>query len=270
MRADYTEAPAPGAAAPAAGRPVTTPEPRATDGVSEQAPAGDLAKDKLSLPLDATTRPWRDQSGERQKITRKEMKLEAEDVEDAHERAVSIITKADGYVDTEELRINERGEGEAVISARVPVDALDGVVAQLRELGKVVTLQGESEDRTKEYNARGQSIRDLAEREMALVAQYEQEKDRYRKQQLYAQIQSVRAQIRGQKPGLLDLSDQTHFAFLNVTIVQATGPRQFLHRISGSVPTAAAWLAISAIFWVPLLVVVIALWRRVAAGPKAV
>ena len=215
-------------------------------------------------------RPWRDDSGERQKITRKDMKVAVDDIEDAHERAASIITRAKGYVDTEEMRVNERGEGESVINARVPVEGLDGVVSQLRELGKVLELRGESEDRTNEYYARGQSIRELAEQEMQLVAKYEKEENRTRKRQLYYQIQAIRNQIRGQKGPLKELSNQTHFAFLSLVLTQAEGPRQFLHRLSQSVPTAGAWLAISAIFWVPVLLVVVAVWRRVAGRSKAI
>jgi len=210
-------------------------------------------------------RPWRDESGERQKVTRKDMRVAVDDIEDAHERAASIITQVDGYVDTEDMEINERGEGQAVLTARVPVDALDGVIAQLRELGKVLELRGESEDRTNEYYSRGQSIRELAEREMQLVAKYEAETNRSRKQQLLWEIQSLRQQIRAQKAPLKALSSETHFAFLTLTLTQAEGPRQFLHRLAGSVPTAAAWLAISAIFWVPVLLVVVFIWRRATA-----
>jgi hypothetical protein len=215
-------------------------------------------------------RPWRDDSGERQKITRKDMKVAVDDIEDAHERAASIITRAKGYVDTEEMRVNERGEGESVINARVPIEGLDGVVSQLRELGKVLELRGESEDRTNEYTSRGASIRALAEEEMRLVAKYEKEESRSRKQQLLWQIRSIREQIKGQKGPLKELSNQTHFAFLSLVLTQAEGPRQFLHRLSQSVPTAGAWLAISAIFWVPVLLVVVAVWRKVGGRSKSV
>jgi hypothetical protein len=244
---------------------------RARDGVvageainSIYAPV-DRKVDSIADAAAPSDRPWRDESGERQKVTRKEMRVAVDDIEDAHERAASIITKVDGYVDTEDMEINERGEGQAVLTARVPVDALDGVIAQLRELGKVLELRGESEDRTNEYYSRGQSIRELAEREMQLVAQYEAETNRSRKQQLLWEIQSLRQQIRAQKAPLKALSSETHFAFLTLTLTQAEGPRQFLHRLAGSVPTAAAWLAISAIFWVPVLLVVVFIWRRATA-----
>ncbi|MBM3477098.1 MAG: DUF4349 domain-containing protein, partial [Armatimonadetes bacterium] len=249
------------------------------EGVVDGTPSREYARDELYAPVTAKVdylndtngdRPWRDDSGERQKITRKEMKVAVEDIEDTHERAASIITRAKGYVDTEEMRVNERGEGESVINARVPIEGLDGVVSQLRELGKVLELRGESEDRTNEYASRGQSIRELAEEEMRLIAKYEQEESRSRRQQLYYQIQAIRNQIKNQKAPLKELSNQTHFAFLSLTLVQAEGPRQFLHRLSRSVPTAGAWLAISAIFWVPVLLVVVAVWRKVAGRARSV
>jgi hypothetical protein len=213
----------------------------------------------------AVARPWRDESGERQKLTRKDLKLGVDSVEEAHQRVASIITKAKGFVDTEEFRVDEHGEGQSVLNARVPVDALDGVIEQLRELGKVLELRGESEDRTQEYYTQGQSIRDLAQREQTLVPKYQNESNRRRKQQLYYDIQSIRQQMRNAKLPLKELSRETHFAYLAVTLTQAEGPRQFLHKVAGSVPTAGAWLAVSAIFWVPVLLVAMLVWRRLAA-----
>ncbi|MGQ9732803.1 MAG: DUF4349 domain-containing protein [Candidatus Zipacnadales bacterium] len=214
-------------------------------------------------------RPWRDESGERKRMLHTDMKIEVNDVEDAHERATAIIGRAEGYVEREELRLNPRGESEAVLYARVPVKALEGVIAQLRKLGKTISLYGESEDRTDEYYARGLSIRELAEREVALVAEYERETNRSRRQQLKWEIDALRAQIRQQKSPLKALSKEVHFASLTLTIVRARGPRQFLYRLAENVPTAAAWVAISAIFWIPTMVTIIAVWRRVA-GRSAV
>jgi hypothetical protein len=211
----------------------------------------------------APARPWRDESGERQKITQKEMEVEVKDVEGAHERATSIIEKANGYVQTEELRVDEGERSGAHLVARVPIESLDGVVAQLRELGKVVKLIGESDDRTKEYYARGAQIRELGAKECQLVEEYEKETNRYRRQELYRQIMAIRAQNRQEKEPLVELSDQTHFAFLDLTLTEAGGPGRFLSRVLGKAGTAALWLAVSAIFWVPAMLVLILVWRQV-------
>lgn len=258
----------PGHIGPGDGGPAASPpmgnvdvEPRPTRAPSY--PRAEL-EEQYYTPIGPPERPWRDESGERQKVARKEMKLEVRDVDDAHERAVSIIISAKGYVENEEMQINERGEGESVINARVPVDALEGVVSRLKELGKVIELRGESEDRTDEYYSGGQNIRNLAEEEMRLVDLYEKEENPTRKRVLLSQIQSIRRQIREQKVPLKALARDTHFAYLTLTLTQATGPWQFLHRMGQSVPVAAAWLGVSAIFWLPALLIVLLIWRKVA------
>lgn len=211
----------------------------------------------------ALAKPWRDESGERQKITRKEMEVEVKDVEEAHERATSLIEGGGGYVQTEELRIDQGERDEAHLVARVPIANLSDVVSQLRKLGKVRKLIGESDDRTKEYASRGASIRELGAKECELVEKYEKEKNRYRKQQLYQQIMAIREQNRQAKQPLLELSDKTHLASLDLTLVEAGGPGRFLAEVCSNAGTAALWLAVSAIFWVPALLVITLVWNQV-------
>ena len=208
------------------------------------------------------TKPWRDTSGERQKVTRKEMEVEVDKVEEAYDRAASIINKADGYVANEEVEVREKGQSRAHLSARVPVDRLDGVIAQLRELGKVVKLVGESEDVTKRYRGEGSNIRGLGAREDDLVAQYEKETNRYRKRELYQQIMALRAENGGRKQNLNDLSEQTHLADLELTLTEKAGPGRFLWHTFKNAGEVGAWLGATAIFWVPILVVVLLFWRR--------
>jgi len=212
-------------------------------------------------------KPWRDDSGDRQKITRKEMEIEAPDVQRAYDRAVSVIEKARGYVETEDVRMDRRSRERAHLVARIPVDRLDGVVAQLRELGRVVLLIGESDDRTKEYYTEGSVIRDLGAKEVELVDKYEREKDPYTKQQLYNQIMAVREQNRGKKLPLMALSEETHLATLDLTLLAEAGPLPFLRGVARNAGTAAAWFGASAIFWLPVLIIVLVAWRRRVAAP---
>jgi len=219
--------------------------------------------EQLTGGAGAPTKPWRDTSDERQKITRKEMEIEVRDVEDAHGRATSIIESAGGYVETEEVQLGQNDRSQAHLVARVPVTNLNDVVGQLRKLGKVLSLVGESDDRTKEYASRGAAIRELGARECELVEKYEKEKNRYRRQQLYQQIMAIREQNKQAKQPLLELSDKTHLASLDLTMVEAGGPGRFLSNVFGNAGTAALWLAVSAIFWVPALLVITLLWRQI-------
>lgn len=210
----------------------------------------------------APDKPWRDTSAERQKVTHKQLDLEVQDVEEAYGRSVAIIEKADGYVDTDEITVEHSGVKRARISARIPVKNLEGTLAQLRDLGEVVSLVGQSEDRTKEYQGRGADIRDLGARECELVDQYLKERDRHRKRALYQQIMAIREQNKQRKQALTELSDQTHYAFLDLTLLEKGGPGPFLARMLENTGTVAGWLGATAIFWVPVLVLVALFWRR--------
>ena len=208
-------------------------------------------------------KPWRDDSGQRQKITRRELELAVEDVEEAYDRSASIIEKAAGYVDTEEIRIDEESKKkQAIVSARVPVDRLDDVVDSLRELGEVVRLVGESEDRTKEYYGQGSNIRELGARECELVDKYLKEKNRSRKRELYRQIMALREQNKQRKDTLQDLSEQTHFAYLELTLVQKFGPRAFLNDTAERMVLIASWVGATAMFWAPIVLIALVIWRR--------
>jgi len=266
--------PAAKAKAESAGQPVQFKREEAPPGQPGAAPAGAAATmpppaadegNSWNAEPAAPAKPWRDYSTGRQKITRKEMALEVKDVEDAYDDACRIIEKAGGYVDTEDLRVEERGPDRARLMARIPVDRFDGAVSQLRELGKVVRMTGESEDKTKEYQGRGESIRGLGAKEEELVAKYEAERNRYRKQQLYEQIMALRANNAGQKSALSELSDQTHFAYLELTLSEKGGPGEFLSRTLRNSGSAAAWVGATAIFWVPALVIGFLIYRRTKA-----
>lgn len=208
-------------------------------------------------------KPWRDDSADRQKIAHKELELAVADVEEAYDRSASIIEKAGGYVDTEEIRIDEESKKkQAVISARVPVDRLDDVVDSLRELGEVVRLVGESEDRTKEYYGQGSNIRELGARECELVDKYLKEKNRSRKRELYRQIMALREQNKQRKHTLTGLSEQTHFAYLELTLVQKFGPRAFLNDTAERMVLIASWVGATAMFWAPIVLIAVVVWRR--------
>jgi hypothetical protein len=215
----------------------------------------------------APAKPWRDESGERQRIVHKDMAIEVREVERAHEQAASIIEKAEGYVDSEAMEVLDDAPDYAHLTARVPVKALDGVVAQLRRLGKVTRLVGEGEDQTKAYVTSGSGIRSIAENEMQLVERYEQERNPERKQQLYRQIQALRAENRGRKQQLLRLSDQTHYATLNLTLTEAGGAaRRFLAKLGDNAVKVLGWVGATAVIWLPLLIGAYLLWRRRAAA----
>jgi hypothetical protein len=255
-----------------AGNAVST-EPLRAGQVEAKPAAGTPARQvpsALSPPADsfagdsaAPRKPWRDQSGERQRLVSKEMAVEVDDIERAHEQATGIIEKSGGFVDSEDLQIGEDQRSYAHVQARVPVASLDGVVAQLRRLGHVKRLSGNSEDRTAEYANQGGAIRSEAEREAELVARYEAETNQQRKRGLYSQITALRENRQLEKQQLLGLSNQTHYATLDLTLNEInSGVRRFLKHLGDNALHVTMWVGATAIIWLPLLVIAILLWRR--------
>lgn len=214
------------------------------------------------LPAGGPERPWYDPSDERQKIARTILSLLVTDVQEAYDEAQSLIEKAKGYVEQVDLRLEKDSKREARISARVPVDRLDGVIAQLRDLGEVTLLKTEAQDATREYRGQGAQIREMGATEDELVRRYEAAKDRDAKRRLYAQIMDLRARNRAAKGGLQQLSDKTHLAFLELTLTEKNTPLKFLGSVGGHMTVALGWVAATAIIWLPLLVLGLALLRR--------
>lgn len=207
-------------------------------------------------------RPWRDTSGERQQMISRQMWIETEKVEDAFDRARALIQKAGGFIADESLTVQDSGRSEGHLTARVPVDQIDGVVAQLRELGHVVQLKGQTEDRTEEYYNRGAGIRDLGASEDELVAKYEKETDPAKRRELYQQILDLRQNNQAQKGRLEGLSRDTHLAVLDLTITETAGPGAFLQRVLENSGRAFGWILATAIFWVPVVLLLWWLRRR--------
>ncbi len=217
----------------------------------------------------ALVRPWRDESAERQKKVHQQLEVGVPDVEEAFDRAVDIVERAEGWTENEELRLGEDEEHYAYFTARVPIGKLREVVSQLRALGEVIIYRTESDDVTGEYHGRGAEIRTLGAEEEKLVKQYLEETDRHKKRALYQQIMSLRERNRQKKEAHQALSHQTHFAYLDVTLREKTTPLAFLGEAFSSVGHTLAWVAATAIIWLPLLVLVVVLWQMSRLGQVA-
>jgi len=211
----------------------------------------------------APAAPWEDTGGERQKEVYKRLEMEVEEVEVAHKEAVRIIDGAGGYVAQEDLTTTADSGSEASLSARLPVDRLEDAVARLRDLGRVVGLHGTSEDRTAEYYGRGKQVRESSDEEARIVAQYEKEKDRTKKQALHARLTQVRSKLKSQKEALQELGARTHYATVEVLLTQRAGAGEFVAQVGGRAVLALTWFLATALIWGPLLLLVLTLrWRR--------
>jgi hypothetical protein len=129
-------------------------------------------------------------------------------------------------------------------------------------LGEVTILKTDAQDMTREYRGQGAEIRGRGADEDDLVRQYEAAKDKATKRQLYAQIQSLRANNAATKGNLQDLSEKTHLAYLELTLTEKDTPLKLLSDAAEGAGAALGWVAVTAVIWLPLLVLAFALLRR--------
>ncbi len=206
--------------------------------------------------------PWRDLSGERQVVVDKELELEVKDVEKSYDEARLIVEKHGGFVASDEISIDAHALDTAVLTIRLPKDGFEAAITELRELGRVLKLVGESQDVTREYFSQGAQIRSRADREQMLVEKYEKETNPRKKSQLKAEIEQLRREMRREKEILTKLAEETHWPALQLTLKERGGPAGFLSEMLERSGHALAWVGATAIIWVPLVVLLTLFWGR--------
>lgn len=214
--------------------------------------------------------PWRDFSGERQVITQKQMEIEVADVERAYDEARAIVEKHGGFVASDRVSIAEGQRDTAHLTIRVPVGSFESAITDLRQLGEVVRLVGESADVTEEYYTRGAETRERADREQWLIDRLENARTEAQRRQLRQQLAALRAEMKQEKELLTNLAEQTHWPVLELVLNENTGPGGFFARMLSESLTALAWVGATAVIWVPIVVLLTLFWRRrVPAAPRS-
>jgi len=210
--------------------------------------------------------PWRDFSGDRQVISTKDMELEVRDVERAYDEARAIVEKHGGFVASDRITIDESERDVAHLTIRLPVGSFESAITDLRQLGDVVRLVGESVDVTQEYYAEGAEVREMADREQWLVDRYEAETNAQKKRELKRRLDQLREEMRREKEILTSLAEQTHWPVLELVLSERTGPGDFASRMFGGSLSALAWVGATAIIWMPIVVLLTLFWRRIVPG----
>ncbi|MGE5531532.1 MAG: DUF4349 domain-containing protein [Bacteroidota bacterium] len=218
----------------------------------------DRTRSRLRSLSPQAARPWDEQSDTRRKITERTVELETPQVEETYKQAVVVIEKAGGYVLQENLMVRRRGHSQAQLQARIPVAQFDGVISQVRELGRLVLMTGQTQDATEQYQSGAADVRGLGAREEKLADRYSGEKDERKRAQLGLELKGVRQQLETAKQSLKSLSKDTDYARLALTINESRG----LRAIVRSSAEAALPLVFSlSLIAVPLLVLAL-IWKR--------
>lgn len=206
--------------------------------------------------------PWRDFTGDRQVVTTKELDLEVGDVEAAYDDVRSIVTKHGGFVAGDRVQIAEDRPDEAHLTIRLPVGSFESAITDLRQLGEVTRLVGQSVDVTEQYYEEGAQIRERADREQWLIERIENAQTEAQKRQLRQQLEQLRREMKQEKEILGRLAEQTHWPVLELTLTEASGPGDFFSRTLDGSLVALTWVGATAIVWVPLVVLLTLFWRR--------
>ena len=155
--------------------------------------AADIVSQPQSMPAGVPQAPevedpWRDFSGDRQVVTTKELEMEVGDVERAYDDVRSIVEKQGGFIATDRVQISEEQADTAHLTIRLPVEHFETAIAQIRQLGEVTRLVGQSVDVTVEYHERGADIREMSREEQRLVDEIAAEPNAAKKRELKAPV----------------------------------------------------------------------------------
>lgn len=235
----------------------TLPEASSASSVASPPPGGVTGYAGRSYRTQATPPPWRDESGQRRKMTERTVEMEVPQVEEGYKQAVGIVEKAGGFVLNEELSIKDRGQDEVHLFCKIPVEQFEGVLAQVRELGKVVLVTGQSQDMTLQYEEEGADVRAMAAEIERLSAEMEKATGR-QKEVLRQKIEALKRELEEQKQGMRQLRKATSYAQLSLTMKEARGLRYFVSSAAREALPLAMSLALIA---VPLLVLAL-VWKR--------
>ncbi|MFO8081991.1 MAG: DUF4349 domain-containing protein [Armatimonadota bacterium] len=235
--------------------------------------AADVVAEPRAMPAEVPQAPevedpWRDFSGVRQVVTTKQLDVEVGDVEEAYDDVRSIVSKHGGFIATDRLQIAEDRPDEAHLTIRVPVGNFESAITDLRQLGEVTRLVGESVDVTERYYEEGAEIREKADREQWLMDRLENADTERERQQLKQQIEQLRREMGQEKEILGRLAEQTHWPVLELTLTEASSPGEFLSRTLGGSLNVLAWVGATAIIWVPLVILLTLFWRRLTPRPS--
>ncbi len=231
-------------------------------------PVDSAASESGPSPYDRTpdygapAEPWKDLSDDRQRVTTSRLDVEVRDVEKACDRTKQVIEDAGGIVFSLDMTVHERGAASAKIVARVPSNAADGVLAQVRDLGTVQRLVTDSKDVTQQYRDQGGEIRSQERTLQQLEDDLQQETNPARRRALERRIAEMKDVQAQREQRLKYLSEHTHSVGLEITLNGHRGPVTFFTRIVPNVGETVLWVLVTSIFWGPLAVIAWVLRRR--------
>lgn len=143
---------------------------------------------------------------DRKEIVTGYLQLTAGDPVAVGRQVATVVERADGRVDS----ITEQPEVSSVLTVRVPADRLDGVIEELRSLGRVTSLTTSRDDVTMQYTdleARVGALRTSVDRLRALLETAADTADLIEVERALAERQGELDSLEAQRRQLADMVD---------------------------------------------------------------
>ena len=189
------------------------------------APAADM-KDGVTAPAPEFG-PASPPDTQRDVVKTASMTITVSNTSEAADKAAVIVENVDGRVDSRsEDAGSERGLARTSVVLRVPVAKLDGVVRELKTLGKVQTAETTSEDVTAQrvdLDARIKALQTSVDRLLAIMRDANDPDALIKAEDALSERQAELDSLRAQRD---QLGDQIDYSTVNVTFIaeQIGGP----------------------------------------------
>ena len=192
------------------------------------APAGGM-KDSVTAPAPefGPPPPAPPQDAQRDVVKTASMTITVSNTSEAADKAAVMVENADGRVDSRsEDAGSDRGLARTSVVLRVPVAKLDGVVRELKNLGKVQTAETRSEDVTAQrvdLDARIKALQTSVDRLLAIMRDAKDPDALIKAEDALSQRQADLDSLRAQRD---QLGDRIDYSTVDVTFVaeQIGGP----------------------------------------------
>jgi hypothetical protein len=189
------------------------------------APAAGM-KDAVTAPAPEFG-PQPPQEAQRDVVKTASMTITVSNTSEAADKAAVLVEDADGRVDSRsEDAGSERGLARTSVVLRVPVAKLDGVLRELKTLGKVQTAETTSEDVTAQrvdLDARIKALQTSVDRLLAIMRDAKDPDALIKAEDALSERQAELDSLRAQRE---QLGDRIDYSTVNVTFVaeQIGGP----------------------------------------------
>jgi len=209
------------------------------------------------------------------------VRMEVEDVQTGQDRVALLAMSAGGFVAGNKLWGTPREGYQAVIVIRVPNERLDQVVQELRKIGKVSSIDIQSQDVSQEYVDLEARLRTKRQEEAILLDLMGRRGNLGDILSVERELARVRGEIEQAQGRLNYLENMVALSTLTVEMTQkpkpeeapevawkladtAKGAWRAAMKAASALVRAGLWVIITGIVWIPIIVVLtLAVWLPV-------